>query len=379
MEDKGFIQTKEHIRHSGEIGYFLCTIGSYVLLFFMIFHIIAMILIAIDANNIPWIHWLYQGNFVYRMLTDDVYSQWFYRNGYNRVEALSLKNQILIGLFVSLLTNFGLWLFLRVIRQLMKHLSEGGSPFSVDMGKRVRNYSFAFLLLIFYSPLAGIVMFSLGFVFSYLLEYGGYLQEMADETNRIQEEIIVSFAEITENKSGQTGQHIKRVSEYSRILAKQMGYSESDVEKIRIASTMHDVGKLMIPSEILEKPGKLTDDEYKIIKTHTIEGGELLENVEGDDMKMSRVIAMQHHERYDGRGYPAKLSGDAISPEGRIVAVADVYDALTSKRSYKDAWSENDAYQEIIKGKGTQFDPQVVDAFEAAHDEIVKVRQQFAD
>ena len=108
-------------------------------------------------------------------------------------------------------------------------------------------------------------------------------------------------------------------------------------------------------------------------------GGQLLENVEGEEMQLSRTIAMEHHERFDGNGYPSRIHGDDISLEGRIVAVADVYDALTSKRSYKDAWKEEDAYQEILNGRGTQFDPQVVDAFVAAHDKIVKVREQYQD
>ncbi|MBQ6256494.1 MAG: HD domain-containing protein, partial [Clostridia bacterium] len=134
---------------------------------------------------------------------------------------------------------------------------------------------------------------------------------------------------------------------------------------------------IMIPSEILEKPGKLTDEEYAVIKTHTTLGGKLLENVEGEEMKLSRTIALQHHERYDGKGYPSQLAGDSISMEGRIVAVADVYDALTSKRSYKNAWKEEDAFQEIVKGRGTQFDPRVVDAFVAAHDKIIDVRKKY--
>ena len=139
------------------------------------------------------------------------------------------------------------------------------------------------------------------------------------------------------------------------------------------------IGKLMIPSEILEKPGRLTDDEYAVIKTHTTYGGELLKNVEGEEMNLSRTIALQHHERVDGKGYPAQLSGEDISMEGKIVAVADVYDALTSKRSYKEAWKEEDAAAEIVKGSGTQFDARVVDAFRQAHDKILEVQQKYHD
>ena len=142
---------------------------------------------------------------------------------------------------------------------------------------------------------------------------------------------------------------------------------------------MHDVGKLLIPSEILEKPGKLTDEEYATIKKHTTYGGQLLDHVEGDVMELSKTIALQHHERADGKGYPQGLSDEEISLAGRIVAVADVYDALTSRRSYKDAWDDKLAYDEIVKGKGTQFDAKVVEAFQASYDRINAVRKQYAD
>ena len=235
------------------------------------------------------------------------------------------------------------------------------------------------LLLLVYSPLLAVVLFAVTLLFSFVLEYGTFLQERAGETNRIQGEMIVSFAEITENKSGQTGQHIRRVAEYTRVLAVRLGLSGEQAETLSLASTMHDVGKLLIPSEILEKPGKLTAEEYEVIKTHTTFGGQLLENVEGDEIALARTVAMQHHERYDGKGYPLGLRGDEISPEGRVVALADVYDALTSRRSYKDAWSEEQAFEEIQKGRGTQFDPKVVDAFLDARQEFWDIRTRLAD
>ncbi len=216
-------------------------------------------------------------------------------------------------------------------------------------------------------------------LFSFLFDYGAYLQEEADKTNLIQEEMIVSFAEITENKSGQTGQHIRRVSEYSKVIARSMGLSEEEQEDIRLASTMHDIGKLMIPSEILDKPGKLTDEEYAVMKTHTTWGGRLLDKVEGDVMGLARDIALEHHERADGKGYPEGKTKDEISLAGRIVAVADVYDALTSRRSYKNAWDEKDAKAEILKGRGTQFDADVVDAFCDSYADILQIREQYAD
>lgn len=284
-----------------------------------------------------------------------------------------------IGCFTLLITLGVLFLFARSSEEMFRRLAEGGRPFDIETSRKMRYLAWAMLLMMVYSVPLGLIAFFILMLFSYIMEYGGYIQEQADETNRIQEEMIVSFAEITENKSGQTGKHIKRVSEYSKILARQMGLSPEAVEDIRIASTMHDIGKLMIPAEILEKPGKLTPEEYEIIKRHTTYGGELLENVEGDEMALSRTIALEHHERVDGRGYPAQLSGDSISLEGRIVAVADVYDALTSRRSYKDAWTEEDAAQEIVRGSGTQFDARVVEAFQQAHDKILEVQQKYRD
>ena len=295
------------------------------------------------------------------------------------LQSMEPKYQAAIGCTVIFISYVVIFAILKMFAGIMKFLAEGERPFDVQTARHIRHNSFWLLLFFMYNPLLGITSFSIMLLFSYIMEYGAYIQERADETNRIQEEIIMSFAEITENKSGQTGQHIKRVSEYSRVLAKQLGLAEDKVELIRIASTMHDVGKLMIPPEILEKPGKLTDEEYAIIKTHTTMGGQLLYNVEGEEMKESRTIAMQHHERYDGKGYPTGLAGEDISLEGRIVAVADVYDALTSRRSYKNAWSEKDAYDEIIKGRGSQFDPKVVDAFAAAHDKILEVRDKYKD
>ena len=126
-------------------------------------------------------------------------------------------------------------------------------------------------------------------------------------------------------------------------------------------------------------PGRLTDEEFGQIKKHPLYGEHLLHNVEGDTMLLAREVALEHHERYDGKGYPYGTRGEDISLEGRIVAVADVYDALTSRRSYKDAWDPKAAYDEIVRCSGTQFDPRVVDAFVAAYDQIDAARRQYAD
>ena len=284
-----------------------------------------------------------------------------------------------IELFITLSSLIVLLGYISFFKRLVTHILKEQQPFSLETAKRMRKGSYALLLLVLVNPVLGLLMFLLMRFFSLIFEYGAYLQEKADKTNRIQEEVIVSLAEITESKSEQTGQHIKRVSEYSRILATQMGLGEEAVEKLRLASTMHDLGKLMIPSEILDKPGRLTDEEFAVIKKHPGYGEHLLHSVEGDTMTLARTIALEHHERVDGRGYPNGEHGEEISLEGRIVAVADVYDALTSRRSYKEAWDSRRAYDEIVKGSGTQFDAQVVEAFKAAYAEIDATRQKYAD
>ena len=194
-----------------------------------------------------------------------------------------------------------------------------------------------------------------------------------------QEHIIQTFAELSEAKSGETGQHVRRVAEYSKLLGIRLGLDPKDVEYLRIAAMMHDVGKLMISQEILEKPGKLTDEEYEIVKTHTTYGRDLLSNSEGSIMKLAKVIALEHHERWDGKGYPQGISGDQIDVYAQIVSVADVYDALTSERCYKKAWPPEEARAEIIAQRGKQFAPKVVDAFVDMYDEIEKTRLEYLD
>ncbi len=361
-------KTRKHIQRGGKIFYRACSIGKIVLILMIVAQIGITAGVAYSPQVAMAIGQRLNNNFLFNTL-----------KAVGGIDSMEPKYQALIGCGVILFSYVAIYVMLKMFTRMMKYLAEGEKPFDVNVAKHIRHSAYWLLLFIVYNPLLGFVSFALMILFSYIMEYGGYIQERADETNRIQEEMIISFAEITENKSGQTGQHIKRVSEYSRIIAAQLGLPTEQVENIRIASTMHDVGKILIPSEILEKPGKLTTEEYEVIKTHTTMGGQLLENVEGEEMQLSRTIALQHHERPDGKGYPKQLTGNEISLEGRIVAVADVYDALTSRRSYKDAWSEDDAYQEIIKGRGTQFDPAVVDAFAAAHEQILEVLANYRD
>lgn len=193
-----------------------------------------------------------------------------------------------------------------------------------------------------------------------------------------QEELIYAFAEISESKSKVTGEHIRRVSEYMRILGNASGFEKDYVDKLSVAAMMHDIGKLMISEDILDKPDKLTEEEYAIMKNHVLYGEALLAKCPGDIMQIAKTIALEHHERWDGSGYLG-MKGEDISYISRLMAVSDVFDALTSQRNYKDGWSLEDTYNEIVRLKGIHFDPDVVDLFVEHFKEFEEVLHSFAD
>ena len=194
-----------------------------------------------------------------------------------------------------------------------------------------------------------------------------------------QENIIVKLTAISEAKSGETGQHVRRVAEYSMLIARTMKLSNDEVEHIKIAAMMHDLGKLLISHDIIEKKGELTDEEYEIMKCHAQYGWDILANSDGDIIEMARIIALEHHERWDGKGYPQGLMKNEISIYAQIVSVADVFDALTSERAYKKAWDVETAKKEIIQQRGEQFSPTVVDAFVSCFDEIKEIKARYVD
>lgn len=209
--------------------------------------------------------------------------------------------------------------------------------------------------------------------------YKRYNLDIANRQLReVSEQIIISLAEVVEYKSEVTGQHIKRVSEYTRILASGLGLSDEETNLLRVASMMHDVGKINIPSSILDKPGKLTAEEFDVIKTHVTVGEKLMEKAPGEMMEKARVIAKQHHEKWNGKGYLG-MKGREIDIAARIVALADVFDALVSKRPYKDAFPIEKAVQIIVEDRGEHFDPCVVDCFIANLDEFVKTKESYSD
>ena len=201
----------------------------------------------------------------------------------------------------------------------------------------------------------------------------GRVQDVLQELILQQDSISENFATILSNKSGESGNHVKRVSEYSAILANELGFNDNDTHDIRIGSMLHDVGKIMVDESILHKPGRFTDEEYKIMQKHVDFGGQLLKGVPGNIMQLGAIIAQYHHERWDGNGYTQGLKGDEIPVEAQIASVADVFDALVSRRCYKDAWTIEQARDEIISQSGKQFSPKVVEAFERRFDDFVHI------
>lgn len=193
-----------------------------------------------------------------------------------------------------------------------------------------------------------------------------------------QENLILSLSQIIENKSENTGQHVKRVAEYTEVLCKSLGYSDEESWKVSLAAMMHDVGKIMIPESILEKPGKLTDEEFQTVKNHIKFGKVMLEGSPGELFNLSTDIAYQHHERWDGTGY-MRMKGEEISPCARCVALADVFDALVSRRAYKKPWPPEKAYDEIVSQSGKHFDPAVVDAFKLNFDKFIEIMNKYPD
>lgn len=206
----------------------------------------------------------------------------------------------------------------------------------------------------------------------------------------IQEELIMSMAKLAEYRSDETGYHLERVQHYTRLLARdlalnhpQLGITAQAAEEYARVSPLHDIGKVAIPDAVLHKPGKLTTEEFEIMKTHAKIGGQLLKDIYDKSgshyLKTAYETAMYHHERYDGTGYPEQLKGEEIPISARIIAMADMYDAMTSERCYKEAFSHEKAKSIILSEKGDHLDPLVVDSFSQQEDLWLAIRDRFKD
>lgn len=203
-----------------------------------------------------------------------------------------------------------------------------------------------------------------------------YLKQEMDNTER---EIIFTLGEVAEARSKETNNHVKRVAEYSYLLALKSGLPKDEAETLRKASAMHDIGKLAVPDNILNKPGKLTDEEFKIMKSHSTAGKDILKNSGREVISTGAIVAYQHHEKYNGEGYPLGLRGEQIHIYARITAIADVFDALGSERVYKKAWNLDRILELFKEERGKQFDPKLVDIFLENMDGILKIRERFKD
>lgn len=190
---------------------------------------------------------------------------------------------------------------------------------------------------------------------------------------------IYRLSRAAEYKDEDTGSHIQRISHYAAAIARQLKVDPATQEALLDSSPMHDIGKLGIPDRILLKPSRLDDDEWRIMQQHTLIGARILEGSNTEYVQMGGLIALTHHERWDGTGYPRRLAGTDIPIEGRITAIADVFDALTSKRPYKKPYSIEDSLRIIAEGRGRHFDPTATDAFFEVKAEILAIRERYQD
>jgi putative two-component system response regulator len=211
------------------------------------------------------------------------------------------------------------------------------------------------------------------------LELDARVRARTDELYQTRLEIVRRLGRAAEYRDNETGMHILRMSRMSVVLAEQIGLSTQECELLLNAAPMHDIGKIGIPDHILLKPGKLDADEWEVMKTHTTIGAQILSGSDSDLMCMAREIALTHHEKWDGSGYPYGLSGESIPLVGRIVAVADVFDALTSERPYKKPWSLDEAVDFLRRNAGGHFDPELVATFERRLDDFAAIKQTYPD
>ncbi len=218
-----------------------------------------------------------------------------------------------------------------------------------------------------------------------ILEYMSIRQDITEvvelhkEIEETQREVIYKMGEIGESRSSETGNHVKRVAEYSKLLAKLYGLSEKESDILFTASPMHDIGKVGIPDSILNEAGKLSDEEWRIMRKHSIVGYNILKNSKRDILKAAAIVARDHHEKWDGSGYPRKIKEKEIHIYGRITAVADVFDALGSSRCYKQAWSDEDIFKLLEEESGKHFDPKLIALFFENIEKFKEIRNKYKD
>ena len=205
------------------------------------------------------------------------------------------------------------------------------------------------------------------------------LLKTSEELAKTQRDFTLSMSLMGEGRTNETINHIKRVSEYSKIIATEFGMSDDEIKLLYLASSLHDIGNVLIPDNILNKPDKLTKEEFEQMKAHTTYGYEMLKNYDQPIFKLASTIAHQHHERYDGTGYPQGLIGEEIDINARIFTLVDVFDALASDRVYKKAWDIEIVLDLIKSERGQQFDPRVVDYFLKNLHKFLEIKELYKD
>jgi two-component system response regulator RpfG len=205
------------------------------------------------------------------------------------------------------------------------------------------------------------------------------VEDATREVKEREKETLLRLARAGEFRDEETGYHLLRMARYSRLIAGAIGLERDDAETVELAAPLHDIGKIGIPDQILLKPSRLEDGEWNVMRRHPVIGHEILKGSASKYVRMGALIALGHHEKYDGSGYPNGLVGDHIPLCARIVAVADVYDALTSIRPYKSAWPTSQAMEYVRAQAGKHFDPRMVEAFMGMQKEVLEVQQQWSD
>ncbi len=205
------------------------------------------------------------------------------------------------------------------------------------------------------------------------------LMALKIEIEETQREVVFTMGSIGESRSKETGNHVKRVAEYTYLLAKYVGLPEKECEMLKQASPMHDIGKVAIPDAVLNKPGRFNEEERAIMDTHAQLGYDMLKYSNRSLLKMAATVAYEHHEKYNGTGYPNQTAGEDIHIYGRITALADVFDALGSERVYKEAWDDERIFKMFKEERGEHFDPKLIDIFFENLDEFLAIRDSMQD
>jgi two-component system response regulator RpfG len=205
------------------------------------------------------------------------------------------------------------------------------------------------------------------------------VEDATREVREREKETLLRLARAGEYRDEETGYHLIRMSRYSRLIAAAIGLEREEAETIELAAPLHDIGKIGIPDHILLKTGKLSEEEWQVMRGHPLIGHEILKGSASKYVRMGALIALGHHEKYDGSGYPNGLVGDHIPLCARIVAVADVFDALTSVRPYKPAWKIDDAFAYLLAERGRHLDPRLVEAFAGAKEQIRAIQSEWLD